>query len=420
MLRPYPKYVNRVANPTNTPIQNTISAQIFVALIHNGLVKFGAMLCDLVLDRNSFAYEIITSIFILSIQNKIKIEYFTFNYPIVIQPSINTMRDTTVNIDQERQTPRKTYEPCRTIIWITLLSVSLFLFVTLLPLSFVYIRYNEMAFRRNKFGRVETDTVLEQGRHYLPLTYELVKFPRTFQRISFLHEDGTALTVFTRDGYQISIEVQFYYRLLPENLSLVYGLYSTSYETGVSNLAKLTVRELSGSASSGIYLPLQSYIDNRTYIASAYASEINKRMREQLSVDVPVDTFKIIEIGIPEDMITRYRQTVVQLQNNEVSANMQQVLAIQAQTDRLVSVISAETNMTLISANINAEFIKKNAEYAANNAINNADVDGFNMLCQTLNITDHNDILSLYKVLNIISNPATKLFHNLAGISLIV
>jgi hypothetical protein len=185
-------------------------------------------------------------------------------------------------------------------------------------------------------------------------------------------------------------------------------------------LAKLTVRELSGSANSGIYLPLQSYIDDRTHIASVYANEINKRMREQLSVDVPIDTFKIIEIGIPGDMITRYQQTVVQLQNNEVSTNMQHVLAIQAQTDRLVSIISAETNMTLVSANINAEFIKKNAEYAANNAINNADVDGFNMLCQTLNITDQNNILALYKVLNIISNPATKLFHNLAGISLIV
>jgi len=323
----------------------------------------------------------------------------------------------TVNIDGQLQNSyddqREEFcRTCHTCSWLSVISISILLFVTLLPLSFVYVEYNEMAFDRNKFGTVDTSHVIRQGRHYLQLTHELVKFPTTFQRISFLHDDNTALSIFTQDGYQITIEVQFYYRLLPQNLKQIYDLYSMNYEIGIINLAKLTVRELSGSSTSGIYLPLQSYIDNRTYISSVYAKEINKRMLTQLSVDVPVNYFKIIELGIPNDMIQRYQQTVIQLQNNEVSANRQQVLAIQAQTEKMVSVIQAQTDYTLASANIQADYIHKTAISEADNTINNADIYGFNNLCNLLNITDPVDIIELSKVLNLASNPATKLFYH--------
>ena len=229
--------------------------------------------------------------------------------------------------------------------WLSIISISILLFCTMLPASFVYVEYNEMAFDRNKFGTVDTSRVITQGRHYLSLTHELVKFPTTFNKISFLKSTNTALSIFTQDGYQISIEIQFYYRLMPNNLKLIYDMYSMNYETGVINLAKLTIRDLSGSVNSGVNLPLQSYISNRSYIQEKYSNQVNLRMHNDLSIDVPVEYFKIIELDIPQDMIDRYQQTVIQLQDNEVMENTQQVTFIQSETTKLVSIVNANQNL---------------------------------------------------------------------------
>jgi hypothetical protein len=299
------------------------------------------------------------------------------------------------------------------IIWLTVFSLSILLFCIMLPLSFVYIEYNEMAFNRNKFGTVDTSVVMTQGQHYLPLTHELVKFPTTFNKIAFLKSHGTDLSIFTQDGYQITIEIQFYYRLLPSNLKRVYDVYSMNYETGVINLAKLAIRELSGSADSGVYLPLQSYINNRTYIQHRYSSEVKERMKNELSIDAPTEYFKIVELGIPEDMINRYQRTVIQLQDNEVRENTQQVSLIQAETDRLVSVVDAKTNNLLQSAHIQSNFIKSNANITAQNIVNNAHIFGFKYMCDSLNITNSTDIIRLNKILNLMENPASKIFYNM-------
>lgn len=323
------------------------------------------------------------------------------------------MNHTTVNIDGGSYTEPRKYKI--TTIWLSLITITILLLCILLPLSFVYVEYNEMAFNRNKFGTVDTSVVMTQGQHYLSLTHELVKFPTTFNKISFLKSKNTALSIFTQDGYQITIEIQFYYRLLPNNLKRVYDVYSMNYETGVINLAKLAIRELSGSADSGVYLPLQSYINNRTYIQGRYSSEVNRRMKNELSIDAPTEYFKIVELGIPQDMIDRYQRTVIQLQDNEVRENTQQVSSIQAETDKLVSVVDAKTTNLLQSANIQSNYIKLNANVTAQNIVNNANIFGFKYLCDSLNITNSTDIIRFSKILNLMENPASKLFYNVAN-----
>jgi hypothetical protein len=300
-----------------------------------------------------------------------------------------------------------------TCIWGSLISITIILLCTLLPLSFKYVEYNEMAFDRNKFGIVDTNNIVNQGCHFIPLNHELIKFPTTFQRIAFLKSDKTALSIFTQDGYQISIEIQFYYRLLDTNLKKIYDLYSMNYEIGIINLAKLIIRDLSGSATSGVYLPLQSYISNRTYIQSKYSTEINLRMKNDLSIDVPIEYFKIIELDIPLDMVERYQRTVIQLQDNEVRENTQQVTMIEAQTDKMVSVINAHTKYILESSLIESNYIKLIANTTSLNIVSNANLNGFDKLCKILNINNSTDIIKLSKILNLMENPATKLIYNL-------
>lgn len=101
---------------------------------------------------------------------------------------------------------------------IALLVIGSLLLMILLPLSFHVVEYDEMAFKRNKFGTVDTSKIYKQGRHFLPLAFEFVKFPSSYQRICYLESDGTQLTVFSNIGLEFSIDVCIYYVLLESEL----------------------------------------------------------------------------------------------------------------------------------------------------------------------------------------------------------
>ena len=93
--------------------------------------------------------------------------------------------------------------------------------------------------------------------------------------------------------------------------------------------------------------------------------------------------------------------------------NTQQVTFIQSETTKLVSIVNAKTINLLQSANIESNFIGINANITAQNIVNNANVFGFKYLCNSLNITNSTDIIRLNKILNLIENPASKLFYNI-------
>ena len=59
--------------------------------------------------------------------------------------------------------------------------------------------------------------------------------------------------------------------------------------------------------------------------------------------------------------------------------------------------------------------IYENANVSSQNIINNANVIGFKDLCHNLNITNTNEVIRLNKILNLLENPASKLFFNIAN-----
>lgn len=288
-----------------------------------------------------------------------------------------------------------------------IMSIGMLLLVIMLPLSFQYVQYNEMAFDRNKFGTVDTSHVIGQGRHFVQLTHELIRFPTTYTEIAFMKNTGSALTIFTNDGYQISIEILFYYRLKPEKLKQIYDKYSMNWHMGIVSQSKLLIRDLSGSKTSGVYLPLQSYISNRSYVQERYAEEISNQLYNYIGVEAPTELFKIIELDIPQDMIDQYLRTVIQLQDNEIQENRQQVVQIMAETDRLVSVINAQTNATIENSKIKSNYIKTNAKSIADGVILQAQNTAMYDMSKRLNISNENMAL-FSQTINMLNNPNAK------------
>src|SRR5881392_1780936 len=102
---------------------------------------------------------------------------------------------------------------------VVIMIIGLVLLAIMLPLSFNYVNYDQFGFTRNKFGAVDYSTVITQGRLFLPLSYGVVLFPTTFQRVAYLNSAGTSLSIFTNEGLTFYIDLSFYYRLKKTSLA---------------------------------------------------------------------------------------------------------------------------------------------------------------------------------------------------------
>jgi hypothetical protein len=291
--------------------------------------------------------------------------------------------------------------------------ITLILICTLVPLSYKYVSYNQYGFIKNRFGTVDTSKVLTQGRHFYTLNYDLITFPATYQQVVFSDSTTTSLSVFTSDGYQIHLNLIFYYRIPKENLATIYNKYSTNYGAAVINQAKLTIKSLAGSSTSGFNIPLNQYIINRDSIEKQIAISLHNDLNTTVGVYVPIQYVRLQQITIPSNMIQQFLQTVVQEQDNLIQQNLQQVNQITAETGTLISAINATVNFTITNAYINSDMSVSNAKSEANNIVDTARGIGIANFIKYLNITDTDSISKLIKLFAIIDNVNPTIYYGL-------
>jgi hypothetical protein len=263
-----------------------------------------------------------------------------------------------------------------------------------LPFSFWYIPYNSYAFDRNKFGIVDTSEVLIQGRYFRSLTHEPVFLPATYQLVEFLAAHGTELTIFTFDGYQIALDIRFYYRLPKDGLASLYSKYSMNYQNAIISQAKLVIKDLAGTSSSSKdaiisgSISLQQYIIDRKNIQYNFALATSKRLYDTIGIEVPVKYFQLLTIHIPQNMVTQYLNTVVQKQDNLIQENQQIVAQIMAETDTMVSRINALTNYTVEYAKTRANQLVVQSQSVSNNIVISKRSEAIENIFDTLDIKD--------------------------------
>lgn len=280
----------------------------------------------------------------------------------------------------------------------------------LIPISFWYINYDEYAFDKNNYGIVNTNKIYYQGRYFKLITHEPLIFSSTYQKMDFTGEND--ITIFTYDGYQISLNIVFWYRIPAENLSTIYKTYSMNYKLAVVNSAKLIIKNLAGSSGpDGLNIPLQSYVTSRTYIQNQFAQYVQINLN-LLGFDAPVKMFQLLDITIPSLMITQYLNTVLQYQDNIIQQNQQEVTKITATTTTLVSEINAKINLTLSNAVIKSNQIIINAKSEANKITQSMRSNTISTLFNNLNITDPNLKQRYIMILATMDNPNYKIIYS--------
>ena len=279
----------------------------------------------------------------------------------------------------------------------------------LVPLSFHYVAYNEYAFVRNKYGKTDTYGTLSSGRYFYTLNYDLIKFPATLTRISFVN-DGS-LKIFSNDGFQIRLNIEFWVRIPKDNLGNLYRGYSKNYINSIIGQSTLIIKNFAGTNATG-NIPLLEYITNGVQIQNEMAKSLRLHMYSVMGVEVREEHFKILSIIIPNNMISQYLSSVVQKQNNFIQKYKQNVEQIVAETDTLVSSINSQTNLTITYAQTNAAQNVSNAESFANSLLAVSRSDGLKYICNKLNITNSVEKTRLFELIAKMDNPNIKFINN--------
>lgn len=296
-----------------------------------------------------------------------------------------------------------------------MLFIGILLVCILVPLSFQYVRYNEYAFVRNKYGTVDTENVLTQGRYFRTLNYDVVKFSSTYTATQFTDDRGTSLSVFTDDGFQLDVNIVFFYRLQTSTLASIYGNFTTNYAQSIIGQATTRIK----NTAVQLHLPLSSYITNRTDIQFKLATAVKNDLETNFGVEVPIKYFSLMHINIPQALIDQNLRTVVQIQDNIIQQNRQNIVQVTAETETLVSRILASTNFVIVSSQIESNAIVSNSQSTATKILLSARSIGINQTFATLGFTNKADQERIIRLWSIMDAQNPKLIYGLQGQTLV-
>ncbi len=313
--------------------------------------------------------------------------------PEIISPSPAPPQSTSSSFTMDQNTKD---EICGcSIFW---LIIGIILVCIIVPLSFHYVRYDQYAFNRNIYGSTDTTHLITQGRYFYPITHDLVTFPSTYQMVSFLNSQGTSLSVFSNEGLQFNIDVIFFYRLPSDTLGQIYNTYSTAYDSQVSNIAKAVLK------NQAVSFTLDDYANNHQYIQSQFASSLSQTLTTQLKVYTPIYNVLLLNIYYPGSVINQNLQSAIEFQNNQVQQFQQAVDLIDIETSRLLSLIWANSNITINFANTSANAIVSNAVSVSSAIVTSARALGIQNTLNALNITDPSLRDQFFQITSILDN----------------
>ena len=280
------------------------------------------------------------------------------------------------------------------IFWCSLITflITVIIVTSTVSMSYHYVRYDQYAFRSNKYHGVQLSKVYTEGRYFLTLDNSMIYFPSVYKPIKFVSN------TFSENGLEFDLDISFYYKIPNKNLAQIYNLYSTSYENKIESNAKQVTKNIASTFS------VEEFLTNRSYIEKTIGLSLEKQIGETLNIYVPNDYFKIISIDFPDILISKSLDTAIALQNNQIASLQQSVNLIKADTNQMISQITAQTNKILEYAQTESSLIESNANSVSNNILLTARTNGMNLFCNQLNISNPEQINKINKIFSIIDN----------------
>lgn len=100
----------------------------------------------------------------------------------------------------------------------------------------------------NELNKKADPDAYETGRHAIGLGNIFLLFPKTAQRVAFTNEDTAGpITVRTIDGFSMTIEVVYWYKLRKDTLFKLYEAFKFGYEAIFIKSSRSTLRDVAAS-----------------------------------------------------------------------------------------------------------------------------------------------------------------------------
>lgn len=273
-----------------------------------------------------------------------------------------------------------------------ILIICLVVIVPCVTLSFHYVNYDEYGIRNNVYKGADLSTVYDQGRYFLTLDNEMLKFPSTYQRI-----DITS-AVFAENGLEFDCVSSFVYRLPKEHLGEIYDTYGMNYDSRVENTASQVIKNVASTFSEN------EFLSNRTDIRDAIANELEYVIDRDFNIEVPESLFEILSITFPQSVVDIRLETAIALQNNELLEKQQNVNIVIADTNKMKASIDAQTEQTLLFSETRASKLVEDARTSSVQIALTTRGNGISLLCNELNITDSRERVRVVEIFAIMDN----------------
>lgn len=245
------------------------------------------------------------------------------------------------------------------------------LIVILIPISFSYIDYWEYGLRQRKStGKVNTDDVYSNGRHFVGPDMKFLKYQADAHLIHLedvgVFSDGGEDSV----GLSFLIDIDFTYFLKEDEVGELHKDYANTYKAVV--LAR-TTDAIKNSAAANV--SFQDYFNNRKAVEKQFRNAVQKRWDDKPSLHVNLDQFHVGRIKIPDSVAEKQLSAKIQGEKNKEEEFIQKARierektkveenTINLEKQKLLKEATAEANLLLANARSEAEKIK-------NDAINN-------------------------------------------------
>lgn len=197
-------------------------------------------------------------------------------------------------------------EPTKTKIKIStgvIVFIGLLLMCILLPLSFSYIDYYDIAFKKNTVTNdVIENKVYGVGRYLWSPSHTPFKFSSVYQRISYR---GSDLLVFSKRGLEFQIEVDAYYKINQTNVIPIFKDFGQGYDERFRDAIKASIK------NTAPLFTLEEYLTQREKITRVMHNDVNKNLHS-LHIHIEPYKFTVLRINFPDAIKNKSLQTAVQ------------------------------------------------------------------------------------------------------------
>jgi len=277
--------------------------------------------------------------------------------------------------------------------------IVLFIGMCLFIDGFSIVEPTYMAISRNKISsRINPDKVYFEGRHFLGVGNEFIKFPMAWQLVEYTDDDSvngsghvdyvckvddTPLDAQTKDGNPVKVEVSLYFTIPPQQLINFYIDYSTYYQDQIANECKKVLKDVM------TMFKYEEVFKGRLNISSVMKTELTKALAKRRCI---FQKLLLRAISFNDNLEKSIEDSVVAQQQIYENEYGNQITLIEALIARNRADNEKNVNEILAAARKKATIILGEARAYANSLLANSTAEAWQNY-QTITGLDPDNLL---------------------------